>query len=184
MSRVGRKPIEIPPGVEVQIDGRRVRVKGPKGELVKELPPEMRLVLEDRVLRVERPSDSWRHKSLHGLTRTLVANMIEGVVKGFERSLEIVGVGYRAEARGPHLRFHLGFSHPVEVKPAPGVRILLESPTAVKVVGADKELVGRVAAEIRGLRPPEPYKGKGVRYVGEYVRRKAGKTAAAATGTT
>lgn len=182
MSRIGKKPIPIPPGVEVTVDGRRVRVKGPRGELVKEFHPDMTLVLEDRVLRVQRPTDSSRHRALHGLTRTLLANMIEGVVKGFEESLEIVGVGYRAESKGQSVRFHLGFSHPVDVRPPSGVRIVVESPTLVKVLGPDKELVGRVAAEIRKLRPPEPYKGKGVRYVGEQVRRKAGKTAAA-TGT-
>ncbi len=175
MSRVGKKPIPIPQGVEVRVEGRRVQVKGPKGELTKEFHPEIRIVSADGVLRVERPSDAPRHRALHGLTRSLLANMIEGVTQGFEKSLEIVGVGYRAEARGKGLQFSLGYSHPIQV-------IVAESPTLVKVMGPDKELVGQVAAEIRELRPPEPYKGKGVRYVGEQVRRKAGKAGATVAG--
>lgn len=176
MSRVGKRPIPIPPGVEVKVEGRWVFVKGSKGELSRECHPEMRIVLEDGVLRVERPSDAPRHRALHGLTRTLLANMIEGVVHGFEKRLEIVGVGYRAESKGKGLQFSLGYSHAIPVVPPPGINLVAESPTLVKVTGPDKELVGRVAAEIRELRPPEPYKGKGIRYVGEAVRRKAGKT--------
>jgi large subunit ribosomal protein L6 len=178
MSRVGKAPIRIPPGVEVRVEGSVVRAKGPKGELEKRFHPDMRIRLEDGVLRVERPSDHPRHRALHGLTRALLANMVEGVAKGFEKTLEIVGVGYRAEAKGAGLQFHLGFSHPVVVTPPPGVKVVAETPTLVKVSGPDKELVGRVAAEIRALRPPEPYKGKGIRYQGEAVRRKAGKTGA------
>lgn len=181
MSRVGRKPVPIPKGIEVKVEGRRVTAKGPKGEVVKELHPEMRIVLEDAVVRVERPSDQPRHRALHGLTRSLIANMVEGVKNGFERSLEIVGVGYRAEPKGKGLQFSLGYSHPILVVPPPGIKLVAESPTIVKVTGPDKEVVGRVAAEIRKLRPPEPYKGKGIRYVGEAVRRKAGKTGATAT---
>ena len=181
MSRIGKKPIPVPKGVEVKVDGRCVWAKGPKGEIAKEFHAEMRIVLEDGVLRVERPSDQPRHRALHGLTRSLIANMVEGVQSGFERSLEIVGVGYRAEAKGKGLQFSLGYSHTIQVVPPPGVKIVAESPTLVKVMGADKEVVGRVASEIRKLRPPEPYKGKGIRYVGESVRRKAGKTGATAT---
>lgn len=178
MSRVGKRPIEVPKGVEVKVEGRRVWAKGPRGEIAKEFHPEMRIVHADGSIRVERPSDAPRHRALHGLTRTLIANMVEGVQRGFEKSLEIVGVGYRAQARGKGLEFNLGYSHPIQVVPPAGVKIVAESPTLVKVSGPDKELVGRVAAEIRELRPPEPYKGKGVRYVGEQVRRKAGKTGA------
>lgn len=176
MSRVGKRAIPIPKGVEVKVEGRRVWAKGPKGELTKEFHPEMRIVHEDGTIRVERPSDQPRHRALHGLTRSLIANMIAGVQGGFEKSLEIVGVGYRAEAKGKGLQFSLGYSHPIQVVPPAGVKIVAESPTVVRVTGPDKELVGRVAAEIRELRPPEPYKGKGIRYVGEAVRRKAGKT--------
>jgi large subunit ribosomal protein L6 len=179
MSRIGNKPVEIPKGVDLRLDGNTVHVKGPKGNLSRELHPEMVVKVEDGVLTVSRPSEAQRHKALHGLTRSLVANMVEGVTDGFQKKLEIQGVGYRVLARGKSLTFHLGFSHPVDYDAPDG--ITLEAPTQTEVVvsGADKQLVGQVAAEIRGIRPPEPYKGKGVRYAGEQVRRKAGKTATA-----
>jgi len=179
MSRIGNKPVEIPKGVELRLDGNTVHVKGPKGNLSRELHPEMVVKVDDGVLTVSRPSEAQRHKALHGLTRSLVANMVEGVTDGFQKKLEIQGVGYRVLTRGKSLTFHLGFSHPVDYDAPDG--ITLEAPTQTEVVvsGADKQLVGQVAAEIRGIRPPEPYKGKGVRYAGEQVRRKAGKTATA-----
>jgi large subunit ribosomal protein L6 len=177
MSRVGRKPIEIPQGVTVSVEGNRVTVKGPKGELSQEFPPACRFVQEDNVLRVERLADDRRHRSLHGLIRTLVANMVEGVSKGFTKELEIVGVGYRAELKGKDLVMSLGYSHPV-VYPVPeGIKIEVPEPTKIRVSGIDKQRVGQVAADIRRFRPPEPYKGKGIRYVGEEIRRKAGKAA-------
>jgi large subunit ribosomal protein L6 len=177
MSRVGRKPIPVPAGVTVAIEGSRVRVKGPKGELEREFHPAMKIVQADGVLRVERPSDRRDHRALHGLTGALLANMVKGVVEGFEKKLEIVGIGYRAEAAGTALRLHLGFSHPVVYEPPEGVTVKVETPTLISVSGVDKEKVGQAAAEIRAFRPPEPYKGKGIRYQGEQVRRKAGKTA-------
>ncbi len=177
MSRVGRKPIPVPAGVTVAIDGSRVRVKGPRGELEREFHPAMRIVQENGMLRVERPSDRRDHRALHGLTGALLANMVRGVVEGFEKKLEIVGVGYRAEAAGKGIRLHLGFSHPVVYEPPEGVAVKVETPTVISVSGPDREKVGQAAAEIRAFRPPEPYKGKGIRYQGEQVRRKAGKTA-------
>lgn len=177
MSRIGKQIITIPDGVSVTIDGRRVNVKGPKGELEREFHPSMAIVQEDGQLRVTRPTDRQDHRSLHGLTGSLLANMITGVVDGFEKKLEIVGIGYKAEAAGKNLRLHLGYSHPIVYAPPDGVRVEADSPIAVTVSGIDKEKVGQAAAEIRGLRPPEPYKGKGVRYAGEHIRRKAGKTA-------
>ena len=175
MSRVGRLPIPVPDGVEVKIDGARVSLKGPKGELERTFDAAMQLSLDDSVISVSRPTDEARHRALHGLTRTLIANMVMGVYEGYEKRLEIHGVGYRANQKGKNLELIVGFSHPVEIEPPQGVELSLESPTAIKVGGIDKEKVGQMAAEIRMVRPPEPYKGKGIRYVGEHVRRKAGK---------
>jgi large subunit ribosomal protein L6 len=177
MSRIGNQVIKIPDGVTVSVDGSRVTVKGPKGELDREFHPDMEIVHEDGELKVNRPSDRQDHRSLHGLTGALLVNMVTGVTEGFERKLEIVGIGYRAEAAGKALRFHLGFSEPKTYDPPEGVKLAVESPTLVSVSGPDKEKVGQAAAEIRALRPPEPYKGKGIKYVGEQIRRKAGKTA-------
>jgi large subunit ribosomal protein L6 len=180
MSRIGRKPVPLPKGVTAQIDGHRVTVKGPKGEISRLVHAELALVLEDGAVIVRRPSDEARHKALHGLTRTLVANMVEGVTKGFAKSLEIQGVGYKAEPKPFGVQLVVGFSHPVPYHAPQGIKISVENNVLVKVEGVDKELVGQVAAELRNVRPPEPYKGKGIRYVGEQVRRKAGKTAQAA----
>lgn len=175
MSRIGKKPIDIPSGVEISIDGTTVRVKGPKGELRRTLHPEMRIRREDDRILVERPSDEPKHRQLHGLTRTLIANMVEGVTQGYKKTLEIVGVGYRAENRPFGLNLSLGYSHPVEYHAPEGIKLNAATPTVVEVTGIDKELVGQVAAEIRAKRPPEPYKGKGIKYQGEVIRRKAGK---------
>jgi len=175
MSRIGRLLITVPPNVKVSVNGNTVSVVGPKGELTRTLHPVMTIRLQDNQITVSRPSDSKEHRSLHGLTRTLIANMVEGVSKGFEKSLEIVGVGYRAEKVGDKLVMRLGLSHPVEVSPPPGLSFVLEGANRIKVVGADKEAVGQIAAKIRASRPPDPYKGKGVRYVGEVVRLKPGK---------
>ncbi len=180
MSRVGRKPVVLPKGVTVTRDGLEVTVKGPKGELCRTLHPEMRVEIEDGQVRIHRPSDDKRHRSLHGLTRSLVSNMVDGVSVGFTRRLELRGVGYRAEPRPGGVRLLLGYSHPVEFTAPKDINISVESNTLVTVKGIDKEVVGRVAAELRQIRPPEPYKGKGIRYVGEHVRRKAGKTGAKA----
>jgi large subunit ribosomal protein L6 len=177
MSRIGRQPIEVPGGVDVSIDGTHVSVKGPRGTLERSLHPEMKLVQEDGTIRVERPSDEAMHRSLHGLTRTLVANMVEGVTKGYEKRLEIVGVGYRASLRGQDLEIAAGFSHPVIVQRPDGVEFEVPQPTRITVRGNDKQAVGEIAAKIRKIRPPEPYKGKGIRYEGEHVRKKAGKAA-------
>jgi len=168
-------PITVPPEVTVDIEGERVTVNGPKGELSRSLPADMRINLENDTLTVSRPSYSKEHRSRHGLTRSLLANMVDGVSRGFEKNLEIVGVGYRAEKKGDKLVFRIGFSHPVEVSPLPGVSLDTEGANRIKVSGIDKEVVGEIAARIRRTRPPEPYKGKGVRYAGEYIRRKAGK---------
>jgi large subunit ribosomal protein L6 len=178
MSRIGKKPVPLPKGVTATVNGTTVVVKGPRGELSRTLHPELQVALEDGTVVVKRPSDSSKHKALHGLSRTLVANMVEGVTKGFEKALEIQGVGYRAEAKPFGLTLLVGYSHPVDFKAPAGITLKVEQPTQIKVQGADKELVGLVAANIRAVRPPEPYKGKGVRYVGEQVRRKAGKTGA------
>jgi large subunit ribosomal protein L6 len=175
MSRIGRRPISVPAGVDVQLDGNTVRVKGPKGELVRTLHSDVIVRREEGELLVERPSDDPRHRSLHGLSRTLVANMVEGVTTGFTKILEIVGVGYRAETKPFGLTLQLGYSHPIEYKAPEGITLRAVSPTVVEVSGTNKEVVGQVAAEIRSLRPPEPYKGKGVKYQGEVIRRKAGK---------
>ncbi len=182
MSRVGKQPIPIPDGVELKVDGSTLSVKGPRGELSRTFDPDMRLVVEDGVLEVHRPTEQGRHRALHGLTRSLAANMVEGVTNGFERSLEIHGVGYRVQSRGGALIFHVGFSHTVEVAAPDGIELVAESPTLVHVRGIDKQVVGQVAAEIRAIRPPEPYKGKGIRYRGEYVRRKAGKATVGGLG--
>jgi large subunit ribosomal protein L6 len=175
MSRIGRMPIPLPDGVEVAQDGNRLTVKGPLGTLQRELHPEMSLEREDGMLRIVRPSDEPRHRALHGLTRALVNNMVSGVTTGFTKNLEISGVGYRAQLQGQKLVLALGYSHPVEVDPPPGIEFRLETPTRLAVFGADKELVGQTAARIRSQRKPEPYKGKGIRYAGEQILRKAGK---------
>lgn len=175
MSRIGRRPVPIPSGVDIAVNGNTVRVKGPKGELSRTLHREMIVRKEGDEIRVERPSDSPEHRSLHGLSRTLVANMVEGVTQGYRKTLEIVGVGYRAQNQGNGLTLALGFSHPIQYPAPEGIRLNASSPTVVEVEGINKELVGQVAAEIRSLRPPEPYKGKGVKYQGEVIRRKAGK---------
>lgn len=177
MSRIGKNPIAVPSGVDIAVAGAHISVKGPKGTLERDLHPDMQVALEDGTLHVRRPTDERRHRALHGLTRTLVANMVTGVTTGFAKVLEIQGVGYRCAAKGKDLEFQLGFSHPVLVQPPDGITFTVESPTRVVVAGLDKQLVGQVAANIRSLRPPDPYKGKGVRYEGEYVRRKAGKAA-------
>jgi large subunit ribosomal protein L6 len=179
MSRIGRKPIPLPKGVTAQIDGHRITVKGPKGEISRTIHPDLAIALEDGTIVVRRPSDESRHKALHGLTRTLVANMVNGVTQGFAKALEIQGVGYKAEMKPFGVQLVVGFSHPVPYHAPQGIKISVDSNVHVKVEGVDKELVGQVAAEIRQIRPPEPYKGKGIRYVGEQVRRKAGKTAQA-----
>jgi len=178
MSRIGKQPIEIPGGVDVAIDeDATVTVKGPRGTLSRRLHPEMRVVRDDGVIRVERPSDEGFHRSLHGLTRTLIANMVEGVTKGYEKRLEIVGVGYRAALKGADLELALGFSHPVHVPAPKGIEFEVPAPTRITIRGTDKQLVGETAANIRKIRKPEPYKGKGIRYEGEFVRKKAGKAA-------
>jgi large subunit ribosomal protein L6 len=178
MSRVGRSPITVPSGVDVTISGQHVTVKGPKGSLEREIPNPMRISQEDGQLLVERPDDERENRALHGLTRSLVNNMVIGVTDGFRKDLEIVGVGYRATPKGPSkLELALGFSHPVSVDAPDGITFEVPSPTQISVVGIDKEVVGQVAADIRSIRKPEPYKGKGVRYRDEYVRRKAGKAA-------
>jgi large subunit ribosomal protein L6 len=178
MSRIGRKPVVVPKGVTLQVDGNTVAVKGPRGELRRTLHEDMEIALKDNQFTVARPSEEKRHKALHGLTRTLVQNMVEGVSKGFSKSLEIQGVGYKAEAKPYGVNLIVGFSHPVKYEAPKGIKISVDNNVMVKIEGADKELVGQVAAELRSVRPPEPYKGKGIRYVGEQVRRKAGKTGA------
>jgi len=175
MSRVGRQPIPVASGVTVAIDGPRVSVSGPKGKLEREVHPDIRIAQEDGQLLVTRPSDAKEHRSMHGLTRTLVANMVTGVSTGFTKTLEIQGVGYRAQKQGQNLQLNVGYSHPVEMTPPAGIEFAVEGNNRVLVTGIDKELVGQVSANIRKVRPPEPYKGKGIRYQGEYVRRKAGK---------
>jgi large subunit ribosomal protein L6 len=182
MSRIGKQPIEIPSGVDVKVgEDAVVVVKGPRGELTQRVHPEMRLVRDEAVLRVERPTDEAFHRSLHGLTRSLIANMVEGVTKGYEKRLTIVGVGYRAAMKGKALEVQVGFSHPVTVPAIDGIELETPTPTQIVVRGNDKQLVGEVAANIRKIRKPEPYKGKGIRYENEYVRKKAGKAAKGAT---
>ncbi len=175
MSRIGRLPIPIPPGVEVSIDGSSITVSGPRGQLHRDIAPELNVVRDDGSLRVERPRDDKRSRELHGLTRTLVANMVTGVTAGYRKPLEITGVGYRAQKVGDKLQLSVGYSHPIEIDPPAGISFELENPTKLAVVGIDKELVGLTAARVRATRKPEPYKGKGVRYAGEQIRRKAGK---------
>ncbi len=177
MSRIGKQPIPVPSGVEVIINGSEVTVKGPKGTLSQTFVSDMNIEMVDGAILVTRPSDERRHRSLHGLTRTLVANMVTGVSEGYQKDLEIVGVGYRATLKGTDLDMSLGFSHPVIVTAEEGITFEVPAPTKISVKGIDKQRVGQVAAEIRKLRPPEPYKGKGVRYAGEHVRRKLGKAA-------
>ncbi|HWV56613.1 MAG TPA: 50S ribosomal protein L6 [Longimicrobiales bacterium] len=176
MSRIGKKPIPLPAGVTATIEGGVVRVKGPKGELEQAVRPEMTVSIADGEIRVTRSSDAKTHRAFHGLTRALIANMVQGVTDGYRRALEIVGVGYRAEKRGNTLVLNVGYSHPVEYPEPEGITISTPSPTVIVVEGIDKAQVGQVAAEIRSVRRPEPYKGKGIRYQGEQVRRKAGKT--------
>jgi large subunit ribosomal protein L6 len=178
MSRIGKLPVAIPKGVTVTVEGESVRVKGPKGELVRTVHRDVQVAVDnDRVL-VTRSSDTPEHKALHGLSRTLLANMVAGVTQGFSKQLEIVGVGYKAEARPFGLQLALGFSHPIQYKAPAGIKLSTPAPTNIVIEGADKERVGQVAAELRSLRPPEPYKGKGIKYVGEQIRRKAGKAGA------
>ena len=176
MSRIGKKPIEIPAGVTVTINGSDVTVKGPKGELSRSFNSDLTITLEENVLTVTRPSDEKNHRALHGTTRAVIANMVEGVSKGFEKSLELIGVGYRAQKQGNKLILSVGYSHPVEFEPEQGLEVEVPSNTKIIVKGVNKERVGALAADIRDVRPPEPYKGKGIRYEGEYVRRKEGKT--------
>jgi large subunit ribosomal protein L6 len=178
MSRIGRKPVTVPKGVTLQLEGHNVAVKGPRGELRRRLHPDMQIAFDKDQFTVARPSEEKRHKALHGLTRTLVQNMVEGVSKGFSKTLEIQGVGYKAEAKPYGVNLIVGYSHPVKYEAPKGIKISVDNNVVVKIEGADKELVGQVAAELRLVRPPEPYKGKGIRYVGEHVRRKAGKTGA------
>lgn len=178
MSRIGKLPIEIPQGVNVIIEGNVVTVKGPKGQMTKEFHKDMAITHEENNLIVRRPSDEKLHRSLHGLTRTLVSNMVEGVTKGFEKTLELVGVGYRAAKQGNKIVLTVGYSHPVEIEPNEGLDIEVPIPTRVIVKGMDKEQVGALAANIRKVREPEPYKGKGIKYEGEHIRRKVGKTGA------
>lgn len=176
MSRVGKKPIEIPAGVTITIDNSTVTVKGPKGVLTRTFNPDITIAVEENVLNVSRPSDNKEHRALHGTTRAVIANMVEGVSKGFERNLELIGVGYRAQKQGNKLVLNVGYSHPVEIEPEAGLEIEVPANTKITVKGTDKERVGALAANIRDVRPPEPYKGKGIRYEGEFVRRKEGKT--------
>ncbi len=177
MSRIGRKPIEIPAGVEVKVNGSEVTVKGPKGELKNTFKPAMKITVEGNEVLVTRPDDEAENRSLHGLTRTLVSNMIEGVTKGFSKELEVNGVGYRAQKQGKNLVMNLGFSHQVIVEEIDGITIEVPSANKVVISGCDKQMVGQFAAEVREKRPPEPYKGKGIKYAGEHIRRKEGKAA-------
>ncbi|MFV2063194.1 MAG: 50S ribosomal protein L6 [Chloroflexota bacterium] len=175
MSRVGKLPIPVPADVKIDVQGSHIVVKGPKGTLERDIAPQLSVLAEDGQLRVERPNEEKRSRELHGLTRTLINNMVVGVTQGYSRKLEIQGVGYRAQLVGKKLQLNLGYSHPIEMDPPEGITFELENPTKLAVTGIDKELVGRVAAQVRSKRKPEPYKGKGIRYVGEVVRRKAGK---------
>ncbi len=177
MSRIGRQPIEVPSTVNVSISTGRIQVNGPLGELSQQLPIRMRVAHSDNTIVVERPTERGEDRALHGLTRSLIANMVEGVTKGFEKHLEIQGVGYRASLRGTDLELNVGYSHSVVMKPRPGITFEVPAPTQVIVKGTDKQQVGQTAAEVRAVRPPEPYKGKGIRYRDEVVRRKVGKRA-------
>jgi large subunit ribosomal protein L6 len=176
MSRIGRKPIDVPAGVDIKLDGRHITVKGPSGTMSRELPADIVVEIHDKEINVSRPSDDRIHRAMHGLTRTLIANMVEGVTKGYSKSLDIVGTGYRATKQGANLVLQIGYSHPVEIVPAEGITIDVPAPTKITVKGYDKELVGQTAANIRAIRKPEPYHGKGIRYTGEHVALKAGKT--------
>jgi large subunit ribosomal protein L6 len=176
MSRIGKKPIEIPAGVTITIDNSTVTVKGPKGELTRSFNPDIEIKVEENIINVSRPSDAKEHRALHGTTRALLSNMVEGVSKGFEKSLELIGVGYRAQKQGNKLILNVGYSHPVEITPEEGIEVEVPANTKLIVKGINKERVGALAANIRQVRPPEPYKGKGIRYEGEFVRRKEGKT--------
>ena len=182
MSRIGKQPVALPDGVTARVDGPRVTVEGPRGEVTDSFHPDMTIEERDGELVVTRPTDHKRHRALHGLTRSLIANMVEGVTEGYQRSLEIQGVGYRATRKGHDVELTLGFSHEVVYDVPESIEVEVESPTLLHVRGVDKQLVGEVAAEIRDIRPPEPYKGKGIRYVGEQVRRKAGKAAVSTGG--
>jgi large subunit ribosomal protein L6 len=175
MSRIGKHPVAVPNGVTVTVEGNTLKVKGPRGELSRTFHPDMKVTVENGNITVERPSEDAKHKALHGLSRTLVSNMVEGVTKGYQKQLDIVGVGYKAETRPYGLQLALGFSHPVEYRAPEGIKLTAPAPTQILIDGANKEIVGQVAAELRSLRPPEPYKGKGVKYQGEQIRRKAGK---------
>jgi large subunit ribosomal protein L6 len=175
MSRIGKKPVPVPNGVTVTVNGSSIAVKGPKGELSRKLHQDMQITVENGTVVVNRPSDEDFHRALHGLTRSLIANMVEGVTQGYKKQLEITGVGYKAEVKPFGLQLALGYSHPIEYRPPAGIKLTAPQPTQVVIEGADKEKVGQVAAEIRSLRKPEPYKGKGVKYLGEQIRRKAGK---------
>ncbi|ACV59700.1 50S ribosomal protein L6 [Alicyclobacillus acidocaldarius] len=176
MSRIGRKPIPIPAGVEVSVNGTEVTVKGPKGQLARHVHPEMKVIVQDNQVIVERPSDEKLHRALHGTTRSVIANMVEGVTNGYTKSLELVGVGYRAAKQGNKVTLSVGFSHPVDLPQVEGIEVEVPAQNKIVVRGIDKELVGIYAAKVRSIRPPEPYKGKGIRYEGENVRRKVGKT--------
>ena len=180
MSRIGKKPVPLPAGVSATVNGRTLTVKGPKGELQRTFHPDMTLKVDGGAIAVTRPSEDAKHRALHGLSRTLVHNMVEGVTRGYEKTLEIQGVGFKAETKPFGLTLTVGFSHAVDFKAPKGITLKAEQPTLVKVSGCDKEMVGQVAANLRAVRPPEPYKGKGIRYSGEKVRRKAGKTATGA----
>jgi large subunit ribosomal protein L6 len=175
LSRIGKQPITIPQGVSVEVQDHVITVKGPKGELSQSLHPEMLIEVGEQEVLVKRPSDKKQHKSLHGLTRTLIANMVEGVTKGYQKNLEISGVGYRAALQGNKLVLNMGYSHPVEMEAIPGIEFEVPTPNRISVKGIDKQLVGEIAARIRKVRPPEPYLGKGIKYEGERIRRKAGK---------
>ncbi|GMV08256.1 MAG: 50S ribosomal protein L6 [Gemmatimonadota bacterium] len=177
MSRIGKLPVAVPAGVEIKQSGNTLTAKGPKGELSLTTHPDMKITLDGGQVLVERPSEQQKHRALHGLTRTLVANLLEGVSKGYKKTLEIVGVGYKAEPRGQGIVISVGFSHTIDYVPVAGVKLECPNPTTIVISGPDKQAVGHTAAEIRGFRPPEPYKGKGIRYQGEQIRRKAGKTA-------
>ena len=177
MSRIGKKPIAIPAGVEVKLNGSEVTVKGPKGELKNTFSADMNIAIEGNEIIVTRPSDVKEHRALHGLTRTLIANMVEGVSNGYTKQLEVNGVGYRVQKQGKNLVMNLGYSHQVIMEEIPGITIDVPSPNSIVISGADKQMVGQFAAEVREKRPPEPYKGKGIKYVGEYIRRKEGKAA-------
>jgi large subunit ribosomal protein L6 len=175
MSRIGRKPIQVPGGVNIDLDNSLITVKGPKGSLSREIHKDMKIVVEDNVITVERPSDNKLHRSLHGTTRSVIANMVSGVTEGFAKSLELVGVGYRANKTGEKIVLNVGYSHPVEITPDNGIEFEVPSNTKIIVRGIDKELVGATAAKIRSVREPEPYKGKGIKYEGERILRKEGK---------